>query len=104
MNRVDRSDAYTRSGMSIIGDRPGEHRAPPPPPVDVSDDDFVPEGLVAWAGRVSNGFYVQGLVAADGSTFISCGIRGEHQTFEVPRDKARDAFDHPYVYGCTILL
>lgn len=104
MNRVDRSRAFIESGMTIAGDRPGEHRAPPPVDLDINDDDFVPKGLRAWAGRTSNGFYVQGLVAADGTTFISAGVGSQHQTFEVPREDAQDAFEHPYAYGCTILL
>lgn len=104
MNRVDRSEAYARSGMSIIGDRPGEHRAPPAPPLDLSDDDFVPKGLRAWAGRVANGLYVQGLVDADGATYISAGIRGQHVTWEVPREHAADAFLHPFAYGCTLSI
>jgi hypothetical protein len=106
MNRVDRSEAYARSGMSIIGDRPGEGRTPPPVALDISDDDFVPEGLQAWAGRVTNGFYVQGLVDAEGTTFISAGIAGRnlHQTWEVPREKALDAFLHPFANGCTLPL
>jgi hypothetical protein len=104
MNRVDRSEAYTRSGMTIIGDRAGAPAPPAPPEVALDDDAFVPKGLRAWAGRTSNGFYVQGLVDDEGTTYISAGVGGQHQTFEVPRDKAHDAFEHPYAYGCTILL
>lgn len=104
MNRVDRSQRFIDEGRSLVSDPVGRPVPPAAPPVDLSDDDFVPKGLRAWAGRISNGFYVQGLVAEDGTTFISAGVAGQHQTFEVPRDKASDAFEHPYAYGCTILL
>ena len=106
MNRVDRSRAYIESGMSVIGDRPGEHRAPPPPvDVDVSDEDFVPKGLRAWAGRFTNGIAVQGLVDADGATYVSVVFGRQAVTFEVDPEQAVDAFDHPFAYpACTVRL
>ena len=56
MNHVDRSAAFAASHR-LVTDRPSR-TAPPAPPValDISDDDFVPKGLAAWAGRVTNGF------------------------------------------------
>jgi hypothetical protein len=106
MNRVDRSDRFVREGRSLVSDP--VRTAPPAPPValDLSDDDFVPKGLRAWAGRFENGLYVQGLVDADGTTFISAGIPGRdlHQTWEVARVDAADAFEHPFAHGCTLPL
>lgn len=109
MNRVDRSDAFARSGRSLVSDPRGTAApAPPAPPValDISDDDFVPQGLKAWAGRIANGFYVQGLVDAEGQTYISAGIpaRSLHQTWEVAPEQALDAYLHPFAYGCTLPL
>ncbi len=104
MRAPERSDAYTASGMSILGDRRGAPAPPAPPDVDLSDDDFVPPGLTAWAGRTDNGFHVQGLVAGDGTTFISCALNGAYQTFEVARADAAEAFIHPFAYGCTLPL
>lgn len=96
MNRVDRSEAFIRSGRSIIGDRP----APPAPPIVALDgDDFVPKGLRAWAGRSTNGVYVQGLIDADGQTYVTVVFRGRCETREVPREKALDVFEHPFAYG-----
>ena len=104
MNRVDRSRAYIESGMSVIGDRPGEAR-PPAPSVDVDDSAFVPAGLKAWAGRFTNGIAVQGLVDDEGQTYISVVFGRQAVTFEVPRDRAVDAFDHPFSYpACTVRL
>jgi len=103
MNRVDRSEAFTRSGRSIVGDRAFAAPPPPPPPVDLNDDDFVPAGLRAWAGRSTNGIHVQGLVDADGQTYITVVFGRETVTFEVDREHALDAFEHPFAYpACTI--
>lgn len=105
MNRVDRSDAYTRSGRSIIGDRVAP--APPPPPpvdLDIEDDDFVPKGLRAWAGRSTNGIHVQGLVDAEGTTYVTVVFGTQCETREIPNDQALDAFEHPFAYGFGIEL
>lgn len=98
MNRVDRSEAFIRSGRSIVGDR-AFATPPPPPPVDLSDDDLVPEGLRAWAGRSTNGIHVQGLIDAEGTTYVTVVFRGRCETREVPREKAIDVFEHPFAYG-----
>ena len=68
--------------------------------------DLIPAGLVAWAGRLSNGFAVQGLVDAEKQCYITCAIPGQglYQTFEVSREDAQDAFEHPFAYGCTLPL
>lgn len=99
--------AYTdrADGVQLVTDPP-RRGTPAPPDVALSDDDLVPAGLRAWAGRATNGFYVQGLVAADGSIFISAGIpgRGLHETFEVKPEDAAEAFEHPFAYGCTLPL
>jgi hypothetical protein len=106
MNRVDRSDAFAASGRSLVSDPVGRRPAPVVLDVALDGDDLVPAGLKAWAGRINNGFYVQGLVAADGSIFISAGIPGRnlHQTFEVAAADAAEAFEHPFAYGCTLPL
>jgi hypothetical protein len=107
MNRVDRSDAFAASGRSLVSDPPSSSIRLPGrahPGVALEDGDFVPEGLVAWAGRSENGFHVQGLVAADGACFISCALNGAYQTFEVPRANAVEAYAHPFAYGCTLPL
>lgn len=107
MNRVDRSDAFIASGRSVLGDRPGEYK--PTQNVDLVEagltyEDFLPDGLRAWAGRSSDGFHVQGLVDAAGRTYVSCALNGEYETFEVSPEAAADAFVHPFAYGCTLPL
>jgi hypothetical protein len=104
MNHVDRSAAFTASGRSIIGDRAAT--APPPPPVDIdlTDDDFVPAGLKAWAGRSDNGIHVQGLVDSDGTTYVTVVFGRQCETREIAREKALDAFLHPFAYGFSVTL
>ena len=107
MNRVDRSEQFIRDGNSILGDRPGEFRALQS--VDLVEaglthEAFRPAGLRAWAGRSSNGFHVQGLIDAEGRTYISASIRDKHQTWEVLPENAADAFAHPFAYGCVLPL
>jgi hypothetical protein len=101
MNRVDRAP-----GVRLITDHPGIPGAPPSPPPDVAldDDDFVPEGLKVWAGRLTGGLAVQGLVAADGSTFVTCVLNGVCETLEIAPEKALDAYLHPFAYGFTLPL
>jgi len=99
MNRVDR-------GVRLITDHPSTWQTPPPPPLDVdlSDDDFVPGGLKAWAGRTSDGFHVQGLVDGEGQTYITCVLDGVCETREIAPEKALDAFIHPFAYGFNLPL
>lgn len=99
MNRVDRSEAFTRSGMTIIGDRAGAPAPPAPPDVALDDDGFVPKGLRAWAGRSEHGIHVQGLVDAEGATYITVCVGRSSETREVPRDQAAEAFAHPFARG-----
>jgi len=102
MNRVDRAP-----GVRLVTDHPGTLIAPPPPPpVDVAleDGDLVPEGLKVWAGRITAGLAVQGLVAPDGSTFVTCVLNGQCETLEIAPEKALDAFLHPFAYGFTLPL
>lgn len=61
--------------------------------------------LVALKGRMTAGIAVQLLWARDtGETFVSVTVGPKSQTFTVPAEDALDAFDHPFVYGCTIAL
>jgi hypothetical protein len=101
MNRVDRI-----AGVRLVTDRPTVALPPVSPPIDVAinDDDFVPKGLRAWAGRTADGFHVQGLVDAEGQTFVTCYLNGVCETLEIPVDKALDAYLHPFAYGFTLPL
>lgn len=103
MNRVDRSQKFIDEGRSLVSDPVA---APPAPPksLNLSDDDFVPQGLRAWAGRSSDGFHVQGLIDAEGTTYVTCVLNGVSETLEIPRAKAYDAFLHPFAYGFTLPL
>lgn len=109
MNRVDRSDDFARSGRSLVSDD-GIDRIAQLDAADAVDHlDFVPEhivpaGLVVWAARLNDGFAVQGLVDGAGRTYISAALNGQYQTFEVDREDAAEAFDHPFAYGCTLPL
>lgn len=104
MNRVDRSDAFIAQGRSLVSDpRVQAAPAPPaPPPVDIEDGDFVPDGLRAWAGRSDNGIHVQGLVDAEGTTYVTVVSGRNAETREVPRAQALDVFEHPFAYGFTL--
>lgn len=60
--------------------------------------------LVALRGRINSGLAVQLLCdVAHGRTFITLDVNGETETFEVPADRANDAFEHPFAYGGTLL-
>lgn len=104
------ADRDPRSGVRLVTDPPApRHTPPPPPPVEIEHLDFEPErpeGLVAWAGRINNGFAVQGLVDGEGTVYITCAIPGQnlYQTFEVAPEDAADAFEHPFAYGCNLPL
>lgn len=102
MNRVDRSDRFVAEGRSLVSDP--VRTAPPAPPLDLSDDDLVPAGLRAWAGRTSDGFHVQGLIDDEGQTYVTCVLNGVSETLEIAREKALDAFLHPFAYGFTLPL
>ena len=96
MNRVDRSQRFIDEGRSLVSDPVRPDVPPPPPPLDLSDDDFVPEGLRAWAGRSDNGVHVQGLVDAEGTTYVTVVLGGRCETREVSRERALDVFLHPF--------
>ncbi len=103
--------AYTdrAPGVQLVTDPYGrrvEFASPPAPP-SVEDFDFgphEPEGLKAWAGRVSDGFAVQGLVDAEGRTYVTCALNGEYETIEFEPGQALDAYLHPFAYGFTLPL
>lgn len=95
MNRVDRSQRFIDEGRSLVSD-PVRPDVPPPPPLDLSDDDFVPDGLRAWAGRSDNGVHVQGLVDAEGTTYVTVVLGGQCETREVVRERALDVYLHPF--------
>lgn len=60
---------------------------------------------IALLGRLYGGFGVQLLWNREtGRTFITCALADETETFEVPRDRAYDAFAHPFAYGATLKL
>ena len=88
-------------GVQTIANHPGIALPPvsPAEPVEVVD---AREDIVALHGRCYAGLGVQLLWnRATGQTFITL-TKGERiETFEVPRDKALDAFVHPYLYGGT---
>ncbi len=54
--------------------------------------------------RSNSGFDVQLGIDNQGRTFVNCTLNGEGDSFEVPNDKALDAFYHPFVYGCNLPL
>ena len=61
--------------------------------------------IVALCGRLYAGLGVQLLWNREtGDTFVTVTLAGENETFEVPRDRAFDAFEHPYAYGATLAL
>lgn len=70
----------------------------------VGGSDGRPEGLVVWNARTNSGYHVQGLVDAEGRTYITAVLNGKSETFEVPRERAAEAFEHPYVFGATLPL
>jgi hypothetical protein len=96
MNRVDRSQRFIDEGRSLVSDPVRPAPPTPPPPLDLSDDDFVPDGLRAWAGRSDNGVHVQGLVDAEGTTYVTVVLGGQCETREVARGRALDVFLHPF--------
>jgi hypothetical protein len=58
---------------------------------------------VELLGRSFSGLSVELLFApTDGRTFVKVAIADREQTLEIPRDKAYDAFQHPFAYGCTL--
>lgn len=99
-----RANTDRAPGVRLITDRP---LAAPAPVIDTRVEAesivFRPETLVALMGRVNSGFYVQ-LIAdtATGETWLTCSINGETDTFPIPSDKALDAFEHPFAYGCNL--
>ena len=104
MRAPERSDAYTASGMSVLGDRRGASAPVAAPPVGLTDDDLVPEGLSVLATRSASGFDVQLLIDGEGCTYVTCILNGAIETFEVARASAYDAFHHPFLFGCTLPL
>ena len=101
MNRVDRA-----AGVRLVTDSPHTTTAPV---VDIEGLDFetpdvTPEGLRTWAGRSSYPFHVQGLVDAEGRTYITAVLNDLTQTWEVAPGDALEAFLHPFANGCTLPL
>lgn len=60
---------------------------------------------VALLGRVTAGLGVQLLWdPRSGDTFVTCTLDGQCETFQVEPEEAREAFLHPFAYGCTLPL
>ena len=70
----------------------------------VGGQDGRPESLAVWDARTNSGYHVQGLVDAEGRTYITAVLNGKSETFEVRREDAREAFLHPYSYGANLPL
>ncbi len=91
--------AYTdrAPGVQLVTDPP-RAAAPPPPTPDVAldDDDITPRGLRAWAGRVSTGIAVQGLVDGDGNTYVTVVVAGRCTTREIAPERALEVYLHPF--------
>ncbi len=106
-----RANTDRAPGVHLVTDAVGRRVAVPPvsPEHDGDHLDFetdVPELVtVALKGRLTAGLGVQLLAepVKDGRTFITLALDGETETFEVPADRALDAFDHPFCYGGTLL-
>ncbi|MDH4104395.1 MAG: hypothetical protein OEV29_13605 [Thermoleophilia bacterium] len=63
------------------------------------------QDIVALLGRCYSGLGVQLLWNREtGCTFVTLTLGRNTETFEVPRDRARDAFEHPFAYGATLTL
>lgn len=109
---ADRSDAFDRSGRRLVTDPPirrlvEQRLAETPPSLPDVEDPFDPgdRDLVALRGRISSGFAVQLLLdRSTGETFLTCVLAGVCETFPVPPECANDAFEHPFLYGCTLPL
>jgi len=95
-------------GVQLVTDHP----AFPP----VSPGEVVPDmagfevaahrtDIMALCGRMYAGLGVQLLWSPiTGETFCTVTLAGETETFPVPRDRALDAFEHPYAYGASLKL
>jgi len=104
--------AYTdrAPGVHLVTDPVGRVTNVPPvspgQPIEPFDFDAAedPRDLVALKGRITAGLGVQLIVdLLTSETFITLALDGETETFEVPADKALDAFEHPFAYGGTLL-
>lgn len=60
---------------------------------------------IALLGRVTAGLGVQLLWnPLTGETFLTVALNGETETFSVPPEAAKEAFDHPYAFGASLPL
>jgi hypothetical protein len=104
-----RANTDRAPGVTLVTDAVGRRVASPTPPAPPAGEPFdfgphEPEGLKAWAGRISDGFAVQGLVDAAGRTYVTCVLNGETETIEFEPGQALDAYLHPFAYGFTLPL
>jgi len=104
-----RANTDRAPGVTLVTDAVGRRVASPTPPAPPAGEPFdfgphEPEGLKAWAGRISDGFAVQGLVDAEGRTYVTCVLNGEYETIEFEPGQALDAYLHPFAYGFTLPL
>ncbi len=104
-----RANTDRAPGVTLVTDSVGRRTAtptPPPPPAGEAFDfgPHEPDGLKVWAGRISDGFAVQGLVDAEGRTYVTCALNGEYETIEFEPGQALDAYLHPFAYGFTLPL
>jgi len=106
-----RANTDRAPGVHLVTDSVGRvaHTLPPVSPGEpIEPFDFEaaedPRELVALKGRITAGLGVQLLVDLRTSeTFITLALDGETETFDVPSDRALDAFEHPFAYGGTLL-
>lgn len=93
MNHVDRAP-----GVRLVTDRPVKP-VPVSPELAALEDQLDPS-LVALRGRLFAGLGVQLLWSPlNDRTYVTL-VEGDREpvTFEVPKESANDAFEHPYVY------
>jgi len=104
-----RANTDRAPGVTLVTDAVGRRVASPTVPAPPAGEPFdfgphEPEGLKAWAGRITAGLAVQGLVDASGQTYVTIVLNGETETLEIAPEKALDAFLHPFAYGFTLPL
>ena len=108
-----RANTDRAPGVTLVTDAVGRRVASLPPvspgePIEPGEpfdfDAYGPKGLRAWAGRIADGFAVQGLVDAEGRTYVTCALNGEYETIEFEPGQALDAYLHPFAYGFTLPL
>lgn len=103
-----RSDIDRVPGVQLVTDHPAfPPVSPGNEPADMTELEVALQrtDMVALCGRVYSGLGVQLLWSpVTGETFVTVTLGGETETFEVPRDRAMDAYEHPFAYGATLKL